>query len=194
MIGTYKTAKPKTKGLTKKINMEDKNMKNVVLNDMMNLTIPEGFTEISQEEVREMTACNGPAPMWNIINRDEHMLITASWFKRGWIMSHLFSARDVTKSILHSYKSGMKEKTVYGGTYSDISETTMDGNKAYTYSCTYRALTKDGEMVDMIRETVVVKIKNVFFVFQSLCRDTMKTKGVSTFHEVYDSVQFAAAA
>ena len=43
-------------------------------------------------------------------------------------------------------------------------------------------------------ETVVVKIKNVFYVFQSVCRDATKDKGVSSFHEVYDSVQFAAAA
>ena len=77
-------------------------MKNVVLNDMMNLTIPEGFTEITAEEVQKMTLCKGPAPMWNIINRDEHMLITASWFKSGWIVSHLFNAKDMVKSIRNS--------------------------------------------------------------------------------------------
>ena len=168
-------------------------MKNIVLNNMMNLTIPEGFTEITAEEVQEMTLCNGPAPMWNIINRDEHMLITASWVKCGWIMSHLLNARDMAKSILNNYRSRLKEKTTYGGTYSDISETTLDGNKAYTYSCTYKAFTKDGELVNMIRETVVVKIKDVFYVFQSVCRDEMKAKGILSFHEVYDSVQFAAA-
>jgi hypothetical protein len=117
-------------------------MKNTVLNETMNLTIPEGFTEITQEEVQAMTMCKGPAPMWNIINREEHTLITASWFKAGWILSHLFSAKDMAKSILNNYKSGMKEKSRFGGTYSDIRETTLDGNKAYTYSCSYRAFTK----------------------------------------------------
>ena len=184
-----------TQGFKKIIdNMEEKTMKNVVLNDMMNLMIPEGFTEITAAEVQEMTLCKGPAPMWNIINGDEHMLITASWVKGGWILSHLFNAKDMTKSILNNYKSGMKEKSRYAGTYSDISETTLDGHKAYTYSCTYKAFTKDGELVDMIRETVVVKIKDVFYVFQSVCRDEMKEEGINSFHEVYDSVQFAEAA
>ena len=169
-------------------------MMNVVLNENMNLTIPEGFTEITAAEVQEMTSCKGPAPMWNIINRNEHMLITASWFKSGWIMSHLFSAKDMTKSMMNRYKFGMKEKSSFAGTYSGIGETTLDGNKAYTYSCAYKATTPDGEMVDMIRETVVVKIKNEFYVFQSLCREAMKEEGVKTFHEVYDSVRFAAAA
>ena len=169
-------------------------MKNVVLNEKMNLTIPEGFTEITAEEVKEMTLCKGPAPLWNIINKDEHMLITASWFKSGWIISHLFNAKDMTKSILNKYKSGMKEKSRFGGTYSEITETTLDGNKAYTYSCKYRAMTREGELVDMIRETVVVKIKDVFYIFQSVCRDATKVQGIRSFHEVYDSVQFAAAA
>ena len=169
-------------------------MKNVVLNNDMNLTIPEGFTEITADEVQEMTACKGPAPMWDIINREEHTLITASWIKSGWILSHLYIAKDMAKSLLIRYKSGMKVESPYACTYSDISETTLAGNKAYSYSCTYRALTKEAEMVDMIRETVVVKIKDIFYVFQSVCRDEMKAKGVESFHKVYDSVQFAAAA
>ena len=55
-------------------------------------------------------------------------------------------------------------------------------------------LTKEGEMLDMIRETVVVKIGKVFYVFQSVCRDELKEEGIASFREVYDSVQFAAAA
>ena len=95
---------------------------------------------------------------------------------------------------MNRYKSGMKVESPYACTYSDISETTLDGNKAYTYSCTYKAFTRDGELKDMLLETVVVKIKDVYYVFQSVCHNTMKTQGVNTFHEVYDSVQFAAAA
>ena len=169
-------------------------MNTVLLNEEMSLTIPEGFAEITAAEVQEMTACKGQAPMWNIINKEEHMLITASWFKRGWIVSHMYNAKDMAKAIMNRYKSGLKVESPYACTYSDISETTMDGNKAYTYSCTYRAFTKEGELVDMIRETVVVKIKDVFYVFQSVCRDEQKAKGVESFHEIYDSVQFAVAA
>ena len=40
----------------------------------------------------------------------------------------------------------------------------------------------------------LVKVKDVYYVFQSVCHNAMKTQGVNTFHEVYDSVQFAAAA
>jgi hypothetical protein len=174
--------------------MEEKTMKNIVLNNMMNLEVPEGFAEITAEEVQEMTLCKGPAPMWNVINRDEHMLITASWFKPNRIVSFLFNARDMAKAVLNNYKSGLEVESPYAGTYSDICETTVDGNKAYTFSCTYRAFTKDGELMDMIRETVVVKIKDVFYVFQSVCRNEMKDEGIRSFHKVYDSVQFAAAA
>ena len=169
-------------------------MRNKVFNESMNLTIPEGFTDITAAEVQEMMLCKGPAPMWNIINRDEHMLITASWFRSGWIYSHLFGARDLAKSLMNRYKSGMKVESPYACTYSKISETTLDGNKAYTYSCTYKAFTRDGELKDMIRETVVVKIKDVYYVFQSVCQNAKITQGVNTFHDVYDSVQFAAAA
>ena len=50
-------------------------MKNTVLNETMNLTIPEGFTEITQEEVQAMTMCKGPAPMWNITYTDHRQLV-----------------------------------------------------------------------------------------------------------------------
>ena len=170
-------------------------MKNVVLNNDMNLTIPEGFTEITGAEVQEMSACKGPAPMWNIINKDEHVLITASWVKTGWIVSHMLSAKDMAKSLRNKYRSKLNVESVYGCTYGDIYETTLDGNKAYAYSCTYKAYSKEeGAIVDMIRETVVVKIGSVFYVFQSVCRDSMKDAGITSFHQVYDSVQFAAAA
>ena len=168
-------------------------MKNAVINEKMNLMIPEGFTEITAAEAQKMNSCKGPAPMWNIYNRDENMLITASWFRSGWIQSHLFDARDMAKSLMNRYKSGMKVESPYACSYSDISETTLDGNKAYKYSCTYRAFTGEGELMDMIRETVVVKIKDVFYVFQTVCRNAMKDEGVNSFYEVYDSVQFAAA-
>lgn len=126
------------------------------------------------------------------MNKDEHILITASWVKTGWLMSHLLNAKDMVKSIRNGYKS--KEAAAYGGTYSDITETTLDGKKAYSYSASYRAKTMEGEMKEMIRETVVVKIGNVFYIFQSVCRDELKEKGIETFREVYDSVQFAEAA
>jgi hypothetical protein len=61
------------------------------------------------------------------------MLITASWFRSGWIQSHLFDARDMAKSLMNRYKSGMKVESPYACSYSDISETTLDGNKAYKY-------------------------------------------------------------
>ncbi len=178
----------------KPVYQEDNKMKNVVVNNDMNLMIPEGFAEISRADAEAMTVCKGPAPMWNIFNEEEHVLITASWIKAGWIVSHLYNAKDMAKSLLNQYKSGLKVESPYACTYSDISETTLDGNKAYTYSCTYRALTKSGKMMDMIRETVVVKIKDVFYVFQSVCRNELKEAGVESFHMVYDSVQFAAAA
>ena len=167
-------------------------MNTVLLNEEMSLTIPEGFAEITAAEVQEMTACKGQAPMWNIMNRDAHILISASWVKTGWIVSHLLNAKDMVKSIRSRYKA--KEASAFGGTYSDINETTMDGQKAYSYTCSYRGRTKEGEMLDMIRETVVVKIGKVFYVFQSVCRDELKEEGIASFHEVYDSVQFAAVA
>lgn len=98
------------------------------------------------------------------------------------------------KTLLNNCRPKMKVESPYACTYSDIGETTLDGNKAYTFSCTYRALTKDAEMVDMVRETVVIKVNDVFYVFRSVCRNEMKARGVDSFHEAYNSVQFAAAA
>ena len=167
-------------------------MKKMVLNDEMNITIPEGFAELSASEVQEMTACEGQAPMFNIMNREDHILITASWVRTGWLVSHLLSAKDMVKSIRSRYKA--QEAKTFGGVYSDITEISLDGKKAYMYSCTYRATTKEGETVDMLRETVVVKIGSVFYVLQSVCREASKEKGIESFHEVYDSIQFAAAA
>ncbi len=138
-------------------------MKNIELNNIIKLTNPEEYTEI-----------------------------TASQFKGGWVVSHIYNARNMAKTLLNNCKPNMKVESPYACTYSDISETTLDGNKAYTFSCTYRALTKDAEMMDMVRETVVVKINNVFYVFQSVRRDESNAKNIESIHEVYDSVLFAA--
>ena len=128
----------------------------------------------------------------NLTNPEDNTVITASRFKGGWIMSHFYNANAVAKKLLNSCKPNMKVESPYACTYSDISETTLDGNKAYTFSCTYRALTKDAEMMDMIRETVVVKVNDVFYVFQSVSRDESNAKNIESIHEVYDSVLFAA--
>ena len=168
-------------------------MKNVVLNNNLNLTIPEGFTEITAAEAQEMNVGTGPAPMWNIMNSEDHTVVTASWFKGGWIMSHFYNAKDMAKTLLNKCKPNMKVESPYACTYSDIKETSLDGNKAYAYTCSYRALTKDAEMVDMVRETVVVKAQDVFYVFQAVRRDTRNAMAEESILEVYDSVQFAAA-
>ena len=101
----------------------------------------------------------------------------------------------MAKSLRNKYSSKLNVESVYGCHYGDIYETTLDGNKAFAFSCTYRAYSKEeNAIVDMIRETVVTKIGDVFYVFQSVCRDALKENGFHSFHEVYDSVQFAAAA
>ena len=169
-------------------------MKNVVLNNDINLTIPEGFVEVSGAEVQEMGVCKGPAPMWSMTNKEEHMLITASWMKFGWLTSRMINAKDMAKAIRNKYNSKLKVKSMFGCTYGDIFETSLDGHKAYAFPCIYRAFTKDGELVDMVHDTMVVKIGDMFYVFQAFYRDALKDRSLSTVHEVYESVQFAAAA
>ena len=99
----------------------------------------------------------------------------------------------MAKSLLNSCRSGLKVESPYACTYSEISETAMNGHKAYTYSCSFRAFS-NGEMTDMIRETVVAKINNVFYVFQSVSRNAEGAKVADFFYAVDDAFQFAAAA
>ena len=130
----------------------------------------------------------------NLTNPEDNTVISASQFKGGWIVSHFYNAKDVAKNLLNSCRPKMKVESPYACTYSDIHETTLDGNKAYAFSCTYRAYTQNAGMMDMIRETVVVKVKDVFYVLQSVCRNEMKAKEAHSCNEIFDSVQFAMAA
>ncbi|MCR4839421.1 MAG: hypothetical protein K5897_10905 [Eubacterium sp.] len=165
-------------------------MKNVVLNERMNLTIPDGFKDLSRAEVQEMTVCRGQAPMWNILNEEDHVLISASWVKSGWLASKLLNAKDMINSILKRTKATANEHPELGYTFSKVEEITLAGKKAYTYTCTYTSSTKEGEKVDMIGEALVVKVENTFYIFQSCYREALKDQGVKELHEVYDSVRF----
>lgn len=168
-------------------------MNKVITIDNMNITIPEGYTEITGEEAEKIIVCNGPAPMWSIYNAEKNVLLTASRIRAGLFTSIFINAKDMANSIRKKYVSGLRIESVYGNTYSDVRETCVDGNKAYTYSCTYRAISKDYEMVDMIRDTFVVKINDVFYLFEAIRNAAEVIPGANTTPVVYDSIQFAAA-
>ncbi len=169
-------------------------MNNLVLNNNMNVTVPEGFKEISKEEVQAMTACGGQAPMWNILNEEDHVLISASWVKAGWLASHILNSKDMANNIQKRTKATTNNHPELGYSFTRVQETNLGGNKAYAYTCTYTATNKEGEKVNMVGETAVLKFGNTFYVFQSCYREALKDKGVKALQEIYASIRFKTAA
>ena len=69
-------------------------MEKILLNDEMNITIPEGFRVLTEAEIREMNYENNP-PQFCMRNEEKHIVFAAAFKKTNMLFTAILSAKEV---------------------------------------------------------------------------------------------------
>ena len=72
-------------------------MNTVLLNDELALQVPEGFQELTREEVEGMSTVGAP-PQWCARDSERHMILAAAW-KKSSFASLMLTTKDLAKNM-----------------------------------------------------------------------------------------------
>lgn len=80
-------------------------MNNVIINNEINLTYPDGFHEMNEEELAKYFS--SPANRWGAFNSDEYIILSVNWTKAGF--KRTFTDAE---SFMIEIESGLRRRLV----------------------------------------------------------------------------------
>ena len=152
-------------------------MNNVIINNELNLTYPDGFHEMSEEELTKYFST--PADRWGVFNSDEFILLSVKWTKAGFkrtftdAESYMIELEAILRRRLVNYQRLLEFKTKVGG------------KKAQGIRFEYRV--KDSVRIH-VGDLITFKYKKYFYSILYLTRKKNAAAARPAFQEVLNSV------
>lgn len=147
------------------------------INNEIELTYPDGFREMSEDELSKYFS--SPANRWGAYNADEHIILSVSWTKKGFL-----SFLTDEESILIGAESCMKRNLL---NYQRISsfKTTVASKKARGIRFEYRV--NDAKIIQ-VGDLIVFRQKNKFYAVHYITRKANAGSSRVAFEETLKSI------
>ncbi len=156
-------------------------MKQILLNDKLSLTYPDGFDTPSLEEIEKLQFLNkGPGEI--LSDPERHLLATAAYRTISGLQAMLLNINDIGKKDAKLIADAMAK---YSCRMGEVQSTTVAGEKAISYSYHYTA-----EDVEMFGESIEMKNgKDIYYLhFYGRAENEEKVRGL--IEEVIASAAF----
>ena len=147
----------------------------VVLNQELMISIPEGFHVMSEEELSKLNHY-GQIPNWCVSDPDRHIILSVSWKKSGFA-SLLLNTVEVAKKMegeIHRLLSS------YGYELKGYITANLGGVSADGFRCSYIA-----QDVPMIGESLSAKKGKVFYYIHGYLREELQEESLRTLEEIF---------
>lgn len=150
-------------------------MNNVKINSELGLSYPDGFKEMGEAELTRYFS--SPANRWGAYNDDEHIILSVSWAKAGFL-------RSDPEMFLSGVEARMRLSLL---NYQRVTEfkTKIAGKKAYGIRFEYRV--NDKKLVQ-VADMVSFKYKKNFYTVHYITRKLNAASSRPDFLEVLKSV------
>lgn len=152
-------------------------MLNVQINNEVNLTYPDGFNVMNEEELTRYFGT--PADRWGAYQADDHIILSVKWTKAGF-------KRTLTdaESFMIEVESGLMRNLVNYQRVTDY-KLKIGKKKAYGIRFTYRV--KDSVSIH-VSDVVVFKHKKYFYTVYYVTRKKNAASSRPAFQEVLNSI------
>jgi hypothetical protein len=137
----------------------DELMNTARINNELNLTYPDGFTEMSEEELARYFST--PQNRWGVYNAAEHIVLSVSWTKAGFL-SFLSDAESVLIGI-----EGRTRRNLLN--YQRVSEYKMNISKNKAYGVRFEYRVNDARIVQ-VGDLIAFKVKNKYYIINYITR------------------------
>lgn len=149
-------------------------MNKVKVNNVINLTYPDGFKEMGDEDLTKYFRSS--ENRWGVYNADEHIILSVSWTKAGLLTDAEMMLIDIESRLCRNLLN-----------YQRISsfKTKVANKKAYGIRFEYRV--NDARIVQ-VADMVVFKFKNQFYAVHYITRKANAASSRLALEEVLKSV------
>ncbi|MBQ8996223.1 MAG: hypothetical protein IJ091_10455 [Oscillospiraceae bacterium] len=144
------------------------------LNNTLTLNIPEGFRDLTDEEIKGKYL--GAPPQWCVSDPQRHMILTAGWKKINRFSALLLSGKDLEKQLEKAILDAMDP---YGVSFGEHTNVPIGTEKAEGFTCQYTA-----EGIKMISESLVVLYEKTAYYLFAYVRAEREEDCLALFHEV----------
>lgn len=150
-------------------------MNTVKINNELNLTYPDNFNEMGEEELTKYFS--SPNNRWGAFNSDDHIILSVGWKKAGFLSSD-------AESALYDIESHIRRGLL---NYQQISsfKTKVASKKACGVRFEYRV--NDSCRVH-VGDIIVFKNKKYFYAVYYITRKANAAAARSALKEILDSV------
>ncbi len=151
-----------------------KKMSNVKIDNAIDLTYPEGFKEMSDEELTRYFGT--PANRWGAHHADRHIILSVGWSKAGFLQS---DAEMFLHKVEASTRLGLRN-------YQRISsfKTKIGSKKAFGIRFEYRV--NDARIVQ-VADVIAFKYKKNFYTIHYVTRKSTAAEDRHAFQEILQS-------
>ncbi len=153
-------------------------MEKIILNNEMNLHLPEGFHVLSEEELRQYPAAE-ETPDWGASNPEQHILTVISWRKRNGFLSALAGLKELSKTMEDRMRKIMQP---YGYQLESFVSRRIGGLEAEGFRYDYTA-----QETAMSAESLIAKKGKNFYYIHSYYHTALKEESLSTLENLFGS-------
>lgn len=154
----------------------------MLLNNELNLSYPESFHIMDQEErsrLQFMTKGAGEC----IADPERHMILSVGWQTLGLMPSLLLKTEDIAKKMCDSIRRSMEP---YGYKNEALLSRNLDGSPAQGIRYQYAA-----SEIEMTGESYVVKHKRTLYYFHCYSRTALEEENAGILDGILDSIRWS---
>lgn len=149
-------------------------MNKVKINNVINLTYPDGFKEMGEEELTKYFRSS--ENRWGVYKADEHIILSVSWTKAGLLSDAEMMLIDIESRLCRNLLN-----------YQRISsfKTKVASKKAYGIRFEYRV---NEARIVQVADMIVFKVKNQFYAVHYITRKANAAPSRLALEEVLKSI------
>ena len=169
--------------------MKDKNsnengkeykMKQMTINNTIQVMLPPEFHEMDPEEKKGIYAMSAVIPDWSALETERHIIFSASWKQMNAILAMMACSMDGAKGLEKRMRIALRERNYQFGEY--IREK-IGGKKAFGFTFWYQG--REGELRN---RTMMVRDGGCIYYLTSQIRADRENESKAIVDEIWRSL------
>ncbi|MBO4217972.1 MAG: hypothetical protein J5887_00480 [Erysipelotrichaceae bacterium] len=156
-------------------------MERVLLNNELELTCPEGFRVLSEEEMNKFSFPN-EKPGCILENQDSHITVSLAWRPINGLLALLVNVRELAQKMAQ-YVSEADQP--YDHRQSDCFTGSVAGEKSAGFDYHYKA-----QDIDMDGRAIVVRHRRTLYYMYFYSRSALREPSLKLIDEIISSMNF----
>ena len=156
-------------------------MENIILNDSIRFSFPDGFRKMSEEELQPVRM-DQSGPNVSLRNEDRHVIVSLGHRHAG-LLGAFLSDKDLIKNAQSRISSAMQS---FGYRLTGYQDRVLAGKTIPSFQYTY---TTQG--VQMVGECCAMKANKTIYYLHCYVRQSCMEEGIQTWKEILETASFS---